>query len=168
MPLQIIPPPITKTDFDKVLARQRPTVSKSDLEVHDRFTKEFGEEGWRNWCIAGNCYTWSCHDLYSLLLVWKICDIHHRLFKRDVDILYPFRNCVSFSFACIYHCQDNIARIFGCMPFTILIAITLFTNCQHLLPFFYIVASPEMPNLLVEWWQWIVQKLVTSLFLWSA
>ncbi|XP_019246608.1 PREDICTED: protein SUPPRESSOR OF K(+) TRANSPORT GROWTH DEFECT 1-like isoform X2 [Nicotiana attenuata] len=42
---QIIPPPITKTDFDKVLARQRPTVSKSDLEVHDRFTKEFGEEG---------------------------------------------------------------------------------------------------------------------------
>ncbi|XP_055833850.1 protein SUPPRESSOR OF K(+) TRANSPORT GROWTH DEFECT 1 isoform X1 [Solanum dulcamara] len=42
---QIIPPPITKTDFDKVLARQRPTVSKSDLEVHNRFTKEFGEEG---------------------------------------------------------------------------------------------------------------------------
>ncbi|CAN4107253.1 unnamed protein product [Withania somnifera] len=42
---QIIPPPITKIDFDKVLVRQRPTVSKSDLEVHDRFTKEFGEEG---------------------------------------------------------------------------------------------------------------------------
>lgn len=42
---QIIPPPISKTDFDKVLARQRPTVSKSDLEVHERFTKEFGEEG---------------------------------------------------------------------------------------------------------------------------
>ncbi|KAH0996829.1 hypothetical protein GBA52_020693 [Prunus armeniaca] len=42
---QILPPPITKTDFDKVLARQRPTVSKSDLDVHERFTKEFGEEG---------------------------------------------------------------------------------------------------------------------------
>ncbi|KAF5937634.1 hypothetical protein HYC85_025140 [Camellia sinensis] len=42
---EIIPPPISKTDFDKVLARQRPTVSKSDLDVHERFTKEFGEEG---------------------------------------------------------------------------------------------------------------------------
>ncbi|KAG5560472.1 hypothetical protein RHGRI_003701 [Rhododendron griersonianum] len=38
-------PPITKMDFDKVLARQRPTVSKADLEVHERFTKEFGEAG---------------------------------------------------------------------------------------------------------------------------
>lgn len=43
--VQILPPPITRTDFDKVLARQRPTVSKSDLEIHERFTKEFGEEG---------------------------------------------------------------------------------------------------------------------------
>ncbi|KAJ9699478.1 hypothetical protein PVL29_008190 [Vitis rotundifolia] len=42
---KILPPPITKNDFDKVLARQRPTVSKSDLEVHERFTQEFGEEG---------------------------------------------------------------------------------------------------------------------------
>uniref|UniRef100_A0A2N9ITZ6 Subtilisin-like protease fibronectin type-III domain-containing protein n=1 Tax=Fagus sylvatica TaxID=28930 RepID=A0A2N9ITZ6_FAGSY len=42
--LEILPPPISKADFDKVLARQRPTVSKSDLEVHERFTKEFGEE----------------------------------------------------------------------------------------------------------------------------
>ncbi|XP_074565273.1 protein SUPPRESSOR OF K(+) TRANSPORT GROWTH DEFECT 1-like [Curcuma longa] len=42
---KILPPPITRTDFDKVLARQRPTVSKADLEVHERFTKEFGEEG---------------------------------------------------------------------------------------------------------------------------
>ncbi|KAE8646916.1 hypothetical protein Csa_020923 [Cucumis sativus] len=42
---KILPPPITRTDFDKVLARQRPTVSKSDLEIHERFTKEFGEEG---------------------------------------------------------------------------------------------------------------------------
>ncbi|PKI40531.1 hypothetical protein CRG98_039091 [Punica granatum] len=42
---KILPPPISKTDFDKVLARQRPTVSKADLDVHERFTKEFGEEG---------------------------------------------------------------------------------------------------------------------------
>ncbi|KAL6011250.1 Vacuolar protein sorting-associated protein 4B [Asimina triloba] len=42
---EILPPPITRTDFDKVLARQRPTVSIADLEVHERFTKEFGEEG---------------------------------------------------------------------------------------------------------------------------
>ncbi|KAJ0612616.1 putative vesicle-fusing ATPase [Helianthus annuus] len=42
---KISPPPIMRADFDKVLARQRPTVSKSDLEVHERFTKEFGEEG---------------------------------------------------------------------------------------------------------------------------
>ncbi|KAI3450701.1 hypothetical protein Pfo_007366 [Paulownia fortunei] len=42
---EIIPPPISKTDFDKVLARQKPTVSKTDLDVHERFTKEFGEEG---------------------------------------------------------------------------------------------------------------------------
>jgi vacuolar protein-sorting-associated protein 4 len=43
--LQILPPPISKTDFEKVLARQRPTVGKKDLEVHEKFTKEFGEEG---------------------------------------------------------------------------------------------------------------------------
>ncbi|KNA08788.1 hypothetical protein SOVF_159630 [Spinacia oleracea] len=42
---KIVPPPITRTDFEKVLARQRPTVSKKDLEVHERFTQEFGEEG---------------------------------------------------------------------------------------------------------------------------
>ena len=45
MNLQILPPLITRADFDKVLARQKPTVSKADLEVHERFTKEFGEEG---------------------------------------------------------------------------------------------------------------------------
>ncbi|KAL2326670.1 hypothetical protein Fmac_025728 [Flemingia macrophylla] len=42
---KILPPPITRTDFDKVLARQKPTVSKADLKVHERFTQEFGEEG---------------------------------------------------------------------------------------------------------------------------
>jgi vacuolar protein-sorting-associated protein 4 len=42
---KILPPPIMKGDFDKVLAKQRPTVSKSDLEVQERFTREFGEEG---------------------------------------------------------------------------------------------------------------------------
>ncbi|XP_078437064.1 protein SUPPRESSOR OF K(+) TRANSPORT GROWTH DEFECT 1 isoform X1 [Wolffia australiana] len=42
---QILPPPITRSDFEKVLSRQRPTVSKRDLDIHERFTKEFGEEG---------------------------------------------------------------------------------------------------------------------------
>ncbi|KAG6436401.1 hypothetical protein SASPL_101299 [Salvia splendens] len=45
MRVNVCRPPISKTDFDKVLARQRPTVNKSDLDVHERFTKEFGEEG---------------------------------------------------------------------------------------------------------------------------
>ncbi|PON82517.1 Spastin [Trema orientale] len=42
---KILPPPIKGADFIKVLSRQKPTVSKADLEVHERFTKEFGEEG---------------------------------------------------------------------------------------------------------------------------
>eukprot|EP00899_Mesostigma_viride_P001391 jgi/Mesvir1/11252/Mv01057-RA.1 len=42
---QIFPPKISMMDFDKVLARARPTVSEKDLEVFERFTKEFGEEG---------------------------------------------------------------------------------------------------------------------------
>ncbi len=29
----------------KVLEKARPTVSQSDLETYQRFTKEFGEEG---------------------------------------------------------------------------------------------------------------------------
>lgn len=42
---QIMPPRISKRDFDKVLIRARPTVSKQDLEVYVKFTAEFGEEG---------------------------------------------------------------------------------------------------------------------------
>lgn len=42
---KVVPPVITKSDFDKVLLRQKPTVSKHDLEVHVKFTEEFGEEG---------------------------------------------------------------------------------------------------------------------------
>ena len=41
----VMPPNITANDFRKVLLRARPTVAKEDLEVHERFTKEFGEEG---------------------------------------------------------------------------------------------------------------------------
>ncbi|KAF7823250.1 protein SUPPRESSOR OF K(+) TRANSPORT GROWTH DEFECT 1-like [Senna tora] len=62
---KILPPPITRTDFDKVLARQRPTVSKADLEVHERFTKEFGEEGKITvLALAGNPNFWAvgCED----------------------------------------------------------------------------------------------------------
>ncbi|KAI8569291.1 hypothetical protein RHMOL_Rhmol02G0267600 [Rhododendron molle] len=43
---RILPHPIMKADFDRVLARHRPTVSRADLDVHERFTKEFGVEGW--------------------------------------------------------------------------------------------------------------------------
>lgn len=35
-------PPNTRADFDKMLARQKPTVSEADLEVHKRFNMEFG------------------------------------------------------------------------------------------------------------------------------
>ena len=42
---QVMPPKITVNDFRKVLLRARPTVAKKDLELHERFTKEFGEEG---------------------------------------------------------------------------------------------------------------------------
>ncbi|XP_057960587.1 protein SUPPRESSOR OF K(+) TRANSPORT GROWTH DEFECT 1-like [Malania oleifera] len=41
---KVLPPPVARTDFDKVLARQKPTVSKADLEIHEKFTKEFGEK----------------------------------------------------------------------------------------------------------------------------
>ncbi|KAK9806723.1 hypothetical protein WJX72_000607 [[Myrmecia] bisecta] len=39
------PPMISMRDFEKVLLRARPTVSHKDLEVHEKFTAEFGEEG---------------------------------------------------------------------------------------------------------------------------
>lgn len=42
---QVHPPHITVNDFRKVLLKARPTVAKSDLDEHERFTKEFGEEG---------------------------------------------------------------------------------------------------------------------------
>lgn len=42
---EVQPPAITKSMFTKVLSRAKPTVSKDDLEVFDRFTSEFGEEG---------------------------------------------------------------------------------------------------------------------------
>lgn len=41
----VAPPRITRPDFDRVLLRARPTVSVKDLELHTRFTKEFGEQG---------------------------------------------------------------------------------------------------------------------------
>jgi len=42
---RVLPPPITANDFRKVLLRARPTVAAADLEIHERFTREFGEEG---------------------------------------------------------------------------------------------------------------------------
>mmetsp|Transcript_16391 Transcript_16391/g.40866 ORF Transcript_16391/g.40866 Transcript_16391/m.40866 type:complete len:434 (-) Transcript_16391:601-1902(-) len=41
---KVLPPRITQRDFEKVLMRARPTVSKSDLEIFEKFTSEFGEE----------------------------------------------------------------------------------------------------------------------------
>jgi vacuolar protein-sorting-associated protein 4 len=41
----VLPPRITRADFDRVLLRARPTVSPDDLDVHTRFTAEFGEKG---------------------------------------------------------------------------------------------------------------------------
>ena len=41
----VMPPNITANDFRKTLLKARPTVAKADLDVHERFTKEFGEEG---------------------------------------------------------------------------------------------------------------------------
>lgn len=43
--LQVQPPVISMRDFEKVMLRARPTVSKKDLEVFEQFTTEFGEEG---------------------------------------------------------------------------------------------------------------------------
>ncbi|WZN65423.1 AAA-ATPase [Chloropicon roscoffensis] len=42
---QVVIPPISKSDFDIVLLRARPTVSHDDLKVFENFTEEFGEEG---------------------------------------------------------------------------------------------------------------------------
>ncbi len=42
--MQVVPPRITTRDFDKVLLRARPTVASADLDVFERFTKDFGEE----------------------------------------------------------------------------------------------------------------------------
>lgn len=42
---KILPPAIIKEDFEKVLTRQKPTVSKADLKLHEKFTQEYGQEG---------------------------------------------------------------------------------------------------------------------------
>ncbi len=42
---KIYPPRINRLDFERALVRARPTVSKEDLVIHEKFTKEFGEEG---------------------------------------------------------------------------------------------------------------------------
>jgi vacuolar protein-sorting-associated protein 4 len=42
---RVRPPRVTRSHFEKVLTRARPTVSKKDLDMYDQFTREFGEEG---------------------------------------------------------------------------------------------------------------------------
>ena len=41
---RVLPPRITRRDFEKVLLRARPTVSTGDLRIFEQFTEEFGEE----------------------------------------------------------------------------------------------------------------------------
>lgn len=42
---EVHPPDIAPSDFKKVLLRARPTVGAGDLEIYEKFTSEFGEEG---------------------------------------------------------------------------------------------------------------------------
>lgn len=42
---KVLVPSITRADFEASLHRARPTVSSDDLELYEKFTSEFGEEG---------------------------------------------------------------------------------------------------------------------------
>ena len=42
---RVVIPMIHRRDFEKVLTRAKATVSEDDLQVFEKFTKEFGEEG---------------------------------------------------------------------------------------------------------------------------
>ena len=43
--LQIQLPPNTKADFDSALEKQKPTVSKAEIDACEKFTKDFGIDG---------------------------------------------------------------------------------------------------------------------------
>lgn len=42
---KVATPCVTMRDFEKALLKARPTVSAKDIEVQEKFTSEFGEEG---------------------------------------------------------------------------------------------------------------------------
>lgn len=42
---QVHPPDICFRDFEKVMLRARPTVSKDDLGIFEKYKNEFGEDG---------------------------------------------------------------------------------------------------------------------------
>ena len=42
---KVATPCVTMRDFEKALLKARPTVSSKDIEVQEKFTSEFGEEG---------------------------------------------------------------------------------------------------------------------------
>ena len=71
---KVLPPPITMRDFEKVMLRARPTVGKSDLEIFERFTAEFGEvRGGGIWAVrAGQdgvgCVGWA--DVWTAYVGW--------------------------------------------------------------------------------------------------
>eukprot|EP01067_Filipodium_phascolosomae_P002066 Filipodium_phascolosomae@DN2282_c0_g1_i1.p1 len=44
-PDELLPPPLTKRDFDVALESTRPSVGPEDLQKYEEFTKQFGQEG---------------------------------------------------------------------------------------------------------------------------
>lgn len=44
-PGKLIPPNVSKDDFERAFARSRPSVNDADLEQCEKFTKDFGQEG---------------------------------------------------------------------------------------------------------------------------
>ena len=104
--LQILPPPITRSDFEKVLSRQRPTVSKVDLEVHEKFTKEFGEEGWSSLSLSLSLSLFlsplpSVNKWASLAFIYLLVGI------RGIILCQRQRNMIS-SLLCFTHVCDYL------------------------------------------------------------
>lgn len=42
---KLIPPNVTRSDFERAFARSRPSVNNADLEQNEKFTQDFGQEG---------------------------------------------------------------------------------------------------------------------------
>jgi len=44
-PEELLVPKVTYYDFERAMAKSKPSVSGSDLADHEKFTSEFGQEG---------------------------------------------------------------------------------------------------------------------------